>query len=188
MEIVCIYLRKVVHQIPLWGVAVDLITFAVERLLDWGVRSSYHSSLFPSQATEMNRLFLLQYIKPFPLISSHFTAPRHITQSMCFDCQGSLENHIRSRWTEQLVLHCRLGSLSMIWLGIMSPEGKRTLNQMLATRSLVWLISQNESPASSTQRKNNSTPSQADEQRNKENVSPGMLLQLLTKMQMLGGH
>lgn len=36
------------------GYGFDLI--AVERLVDWGVPHSHHSSLFPPQATEMNRL------------------------------------------------------------------------------------------------------------------------------------
>lgn len=61
------------------GYGFDFI--AVERLVDWGVPSNHHFFLFPPQAAEMNRLFLLQYIKPFPcsFIPSHFTAPQHIT-------------------------------------------------------------------------------------------------------------
>ena len=105
-----------------------------------------------------------------PVYSQIHSFPLHCTLACyvkhCFDCLGSLEIHTRSRWTEQLVLHCRPGSLSMIWLGIMSPQGKRALHARCPLT--VLLASQNESPFSNPQRKYSSKTSQADKQRKRK--------------------
>lgn len=108
--------------------------------------------------------FLLQYIKPSCSLTLHCTLACYVKH--CFDCLGSLEIHTRSRWTEQLVLHCRPGSLSMIWLGIMSPQGKRALHARCPLT--VLLASQNESPFNNPQRKYSSKTSQADKQRKRK--------------------
>ena len=130
-------------------------------------------ALFPLQATD----FLLQCIKPSCSLTLHCSLAHY--RKHFFDCQGSLEIHTRSRCVEQLVLHCRPGSLSMIWLGITSPEGKRTLNRSYPLT--LWLASQNDSLLSNTQRKYNSKPSQADEQTKRKAYVLGSLVSTFNK-------
>lgn len=122
---------------------------ATGRLVGQRVPSSHqHLPLFsPSYLGWTD--FLLQCIKPSHSLTLHCTLAHYIKH--CFDCQGSLEIHTRSRWTERRVLRCRPGSLSMIWLDIMTPGGER--HQTAQCPPSVWLALQNESWFSNTQRK-----------------------------------
>ena len=100
---------------------------ATGRLVGQGGPSSHqHLPLFSPSYLRWTD-FLLQCIKPSHSLTLHCTLAHYIKH--CFDCQGSLEIHTRSRWTERRVLRCRPGSLSMIWLDIMTPgrvRGKDT--------------------------------------------------------------
>lgn len=100
---------------------------ATGRLVGQGVPSSHQHLPLVSPSYLRWTDFLLQCIKPSHSLTLHCPLAHYIKH--CFDCQGSLEIHTRSRWTEQRVQHCRPGSLSMIWLDIMNPEGERTPNR-----------------------------------------------------------
>ena len=143
--------KNVCHCIPniLLRVGSRFGFITTGRLVGQGVPSSHqHLPLFSLSHLRWTD-FLLQCTKPSPPLTLHCTLAHYIKH--CCDCQGSLEIHTRSRWTERRVLHCRPGSLSMIWLDIWLVLGGKGHQTSQCPLSL-WLALQNESRFSNTQK------------------------------------